>query len=116
MHKLITSQSAKVLQFLSGYTIALWSGFPIVWLIATFQLISVENENILYSILDCCAKCIYTYVLLKHNYYTIDQLEDLKRIEREDLLDRALETTKRIEVANRMLMDAKRDAENESNL
>eukprot|EP00127_Corallochytrium_limacisporum_P001708 Clim_evm45s77 gene=Clim_evmTU45s77 len=50
---------------LSLLTVALWTAYPIVWVLAEgTQIISVDIEIILYAVLDVIAKCGFGFLLL----------------------------------------------------
>jgi bacteriorhodopsin len=68
------------LQTLRGITLMVWCVFPIVWQASATNLISPATEALMFAILDVNAKAIYSAVLLGHNFFTVDQIQEFNKL------------------------------------
>jgi hypothetical protein len=60
-----------------------------------------------YALLDLSAKAAYSMCILLCNFYSIDQLNEVKGLGTEEILCQALATTRELELAGRILQTAK---------
>ncbi|MEW5309073.1 MAG: hypothetical protein WDW38_000984 [Sanguina aurantia] len=65
------------------FTVALWISFGIVWDIAILDLVSPLVEEILYLMLDFCAKVLFSSTLMLGSFKGLEQqrLDTMRRIE-----------------------------------
>ena len=53
-------------------TVTFWSVFPIVWACVQLGLVSIQTEEILWSVSDICGKIFFSSSLLHSNFMTIE--------------------------------------------
>jgi bacteriorhodopsin len=68
MRKDVETKSEKVKKlynFLSAYTVIIWCGYPLIWLLYDgFYLIDINTESIMHSVLDIFAKDLFGFILI----------------------------------------------------
>jgi bacteriorhodopsin len=68
MRKDVETKSEKVKKlynFLSAYTVFIWCGYPLIWLLYDgFYLIDINAESVMHSILDIFAKDMFGFILI----------------------------------------------------
>lgn len=129
--KLISRQSMYYHRLLGYLSLFIWSSFPFVYVLASLNMISVDLGNtghplcslmhvltcenacievIIYSILDVSAKAAYSVCIVRNNCYSMHQLEELKSVEKEEVISRPRVTMNELQLAHRILMAARSEA------
>ena len=59
----------KLYDFLSLYTVVIWSGYPIIWLLRDgFHLIDLNTECVMHTVIDMFAKDVFGYILISNHH------------------------------------------------
>ncbi|KAL6046507.1 histidine kinase, variant 2 [Balamuthia mandrillaris] len=101
-------QGVSLLRFL---TICLWSGFPVVVMLGSLEVLSADGVFMWLTVCDVTAKLLFAVALLHLNLLNVETKQVVQRGKRLTLYETALQTVRSVEEDNAILERGKIQAE-----
>ena len=112
----VLANDQKMIVLLRNLTFLVWLLFPVAELARSLLWVDVLISESLFTLADLSAKCAYSYVLVRGNFFVIDELSSARDIFQEEVMTDLQRSRNSMRLAHQIFKLAKEDQAQDENL
>ena len=112
----VLANDQKMIVLLRNLTFLVWLLFPVAELARSLLWVDVLISESLFTLADLSAKCAYSYVLVRGNFFVLDELSSARDIFQEEVMTDLQRSRNSMLLAHQIFKLAKEDQAQDENL